>query len=196
MTGEAAGSGALYQIDAAQSEFIARAFAEGLLSFVGHNPTFAVRKFGGEIQFADDERKVESVLVVVKSDSLVLLDNVSDKDASEIETTTDEKVLETRRFDEIIFVSKDVSLERISDTHYSVRANPYLSLHGETRAETIEARAEINGECIRAAGEFTLSQSDFNIEQIKALGGTLKVKDEVEVSFDIMGFALKSDFAS
>lgn len=193
MANEAKNSGARYRIDAVHSEFTVQAFAEGLLSFVGHNPTFAVRKFGGEIQFAADETKVDSLLLIVQSNSLGLLDDVSDKDAIEIEQTTDDKVLETKRFPEITFVSKDVSLERISNNQFNVRANGFLSLHGETRRQMIEAEAEINAENIRAVGDFKLSQSDFNIERIKSLGGTLKVKDEVEISFDITAEKVRTE---
>ncbi len=185
MSSSAENSGTRYRIDAGKSEFTVQAFAKGLLSFAGHNPTFAVRKFGGEIQMASGNREVDSMLLVAQADSLVLLDDVSDKDAAEIETRMDEDVLETARFSEITFVSKDVSLRQISGNQFDVRANGYLSLHGETRQKTIEAEAEISGEEIRAVGEFRLSQKDFNIEQVKALGGTLKVNDEVEISFDI-----------
>jgi len=38
-----------YRIDARRSEFTVQAFSEGMLSFMGHNPTFAVRRYGGEV---------------------------------------------------------------------------------------------------------------------------------------------------
>lgn len=185
MTEKTENAGARYRIDASRSEFTVQAFAKGLLSFVGHNPTFAVRKYGGEIQFAAGDSEVESVLLIVQADSLVLLDDVSDKDAAEIENTMDRDVLESARFPEIAFVSKDISLERISGGRFFARAKGFLSLHGETRQETIEAEVEMRSENIRAVGEFALNQNDFSIEQVKALGGTLKVKDEVKISFDI-----------
>lgn len=185
MPDESENSGTRYLINSSRSEFTVQAFAAGLLSFAGHSPTFAVRRYGGKIQFASGSQKVDSLLIAVQADSLVLLDDVNDADAVEIKSTLDEEVLETARFPEIVFVSRDISLERISGNLFYVQANGYLSLHGETRQKTIEAEAEINGENIRAVGKFTLCQSDFNIKQVKALGGTLKVKDEVKVSFDI-----------
>ena len=36
-----------YRFDPSLSRFTVRAFASGLLSFVGHSPTFAVRQFAG-----------------------------------------------------------------------------------------------------------------------------------------------------
>ena len=75
-----------------------------------------------------------------------------------------------------MFRSKKLQTENIA-----VTANGVISLHGETRPKTIEAVAEINNGNITADGEFSLRQSDFRIEQVKALGGTLKVKDEVKI---------------
>jgi polyisoprenoid-binding protein YceI len=152
---------------------------------MGHNPVFAVRRYGGEIQFADDDRTVESMLIVAEADSLSLRDNVSQKDRAEIEKTMREGVLETGKFSEIYFISKNIMLSEKSNGKIAVTANGMLSLHGETLPKTIEAEAEISNGNIRASGEFSLRQSDFNIEQVKALGGTLKVKDEVKISFDI-----------
>jgi polyisoprenoid-binding protein YceI len=182
---EAENSGTLYRIDAGQSGFIVQAFAKGLLSFVGHNPNFAVGRYGGEIRFAAGNEQVDSVLIVIQTESIELLDKMSEKDSAEIENTMHEEVLESRQFPEIVFVSKDVSLRRISGGQYNVRADGFLTMHGETRQKRIEAEAEINDKRVRAEGEFMLAQSDFNIKEVKALGGTLKVKDEVKISFDI-----------
>lgn len=185
MTGEAENSGLRYRIDASRSSFTAQAFAEGMLSFMGHNPTFAVGRYGGEIQFDSDNSAVNSMLLIAQAETLSLLDKVSAKDAAEIKNTMREEVLEISRHPEIVFVSRDVSMRQIADKKYSVEINGVLSLHGENRKQTIKAEAEIDGKTIRAQGEFKLKQSDFNIKQVKALGGTLKVKDVVEISFDI-----------
>lgn len=185
MSNEAKNSGTRYRIDAERGNFTVQAFAEGMLSFMGHNPTFAVRRYGGEIQFAGGDKQVESMLVVAEAESLSLRDNVSEKDRAEIENTMRNEVLETGNFSEISFVSKDVSIREMSSGKFSVTASGVLSLHGATLPKNINAVAEINNGNLRANGEFSLRQSDFNIGQFKALGGTLKVKDEVKITFDI-----------
>lgn len=183
MTNEPKNLAARYRIDASRGEFTVQAFAEGLLSFVGHNPTFAVRKYGGEICFSAGNP--DSLLLVARAETLSLLDNLSAKDAAEIQTAMREDVLDAQTFPEIVFVSKDVSMQEISDGHFAVKATGNLTLHGETRPQTIEAKAKIENEIIRAQGEFRLKQSDFDIKPVKALGGTLKVKDEVKITFNI-----------
>ncbi len=185
MSDEAENSGMHYKIDANRGAFTAQAFADGMLSFMGHNPTFAVSCYGGEIQLTPDNARVESFLLIAQAAKLTLLDEVSRKDAAEIENTMRGEVLEISRFSDITFVSKDVSMSPIDGEKYAVELKGFLSLHGETRPQAIKTNAIISGKTIRATGEFKLKQSDFNIKQVKALGGTLKVKDEVKISFDI-----------
>jgi len=185
MTNESENLRTRYRIDASSSEFTVQAFAEGMLSFMGHNPTFAVRRYGGEVQFASDNKSVDSMLLVAEAETLRLLDRVKEKDAAEIENTMLDDVLETHQFPEIVLVSKDVRMRQVAQTRYFAKIAGELSLHGVTRRNLIDVEAEINDGNLRAWGEFWLRQSDYNIKQVKALGGTLKVKDDVKISFDI-----------
>lgn len=77
---------ARYRINAARSRFIVRAFAGGMLSALGQNPTISIRDFTGEAQFVAGTLESASLRVVVESDSLVVADDVSDKDRQEIES--------------------------------------------------------------------------------------------------------------
>ncbi len=178
-------NGARFVIDASQGSITAQAFAEGIFSFAGHNPTFAARQFGGEIQLAANDAEVASMLVAVRTDSLWLIDDLNEKNRAEIEKAMREKVLQTAKFPEIYFVSKDVSMRQSANGKFTVKAIGTFSARGENQSQTIEAVAEISAAGIRATGEFFVRQSDFDIAQYKALGGTLKVKEEVKIRFDI-----------
>ncbi len=57
-----------------------------------------------------------------------------------------------------------------------------LTLHGVTRPTTFSV-AQQNG---RYRGTTILKQRDFGIEPISIVGGTVKVKDELKVEFDIV----------
>jgi hypothetical protein len=41
------------------------------------------------------------------------------------------------------------------------------------------------GDTLRAAGEFSVRQSDYEIRPVSAAGGTVKVKDDLKLTFDI-----------
>jgi hypothetical protein len=43
----------------------------------------------------------------------------------------------------------------------------------------------MNGDTLRAYGEFSIRQSDYGIAPVSAAGGTLKLKDELKFNFDI-----------
>jgi polyisoprenoid-binding protein YceI len=174
-----------YRIDRGQSRFTVRAFAEGLLSAFGHNPLIAVCGFGGQVQFVPSTLESASVLVLVRADSLKVVDSGSEKDRTEIEHSMRDEVLEVERYPEIVFVSKDVTPNRLSDNVYQVRVNGNLSLHGVRQPLPIDTHVTINDNGLRAKGEVTLRQTEFNIKRVSTLGGTLKVKDEVQIFFDI-----------
>jgi len=55
-----------------------------------------------------------------------------------------------------------------------------------TRPLTVPARVTVNGDSLRAAGDFSILQSDYEIQLVSVAGGALKVKDEVRLSFDIV----------
>jgi polyisoprenoid-binding protein YceI len=174
-----------YRVDPSQSRFTVQAFAEGLLSAFGHNPLIAVCGFGGQVQFIPGTLESASVLILVRADSLTVVDAGSEKDRAEIERVMREEVLEAERYPEIAFIRKDVMANRLSENVFQVRFNGNLSLHGVTRPLPIDARVTLNESGLRANGEVTLRQTDYNIKLVSALGGTLRVKDDVKVSFDI-----------
>jgi hypothetical protein len=43
----------------------------------------------------------------------------------------------------------------------------------------------LKGDTLRAAGEFSIRQSDYEIRPASAAGGTVKLKDELKLSFDV-----------
>jgi polyisoprenoid-binding protein YceI len=176
-----------YRIDARQSRFVVQVEASGLLSVFGHNPVIAICGFGGDVQFDAAALDRASLLMLVQANSLALIGEVTEKDRPEIERMMRDEVLDTSRHPEIVFMSTSVSINQVTDTRYQARITGSLSLHGLTRSHTLDAQVMVNGNALRAQGEFPLRQSDYNIKPVSVMGGTLKVKDEVKLSFDIVG---------
>ena len=175
-----------YQVNPRASRFTVQAFAEGLLSAFGHNPRFNAGDLFGVVKFHKDDLKASSLEFTVKADSLQVSDKVSEKDRREMERMMKEEVLETARFPNIVFVSKAVTATRIYEGFYRLTIAGQLSLHGVTRDHTIEAQVRLMEDSLRAEGESRLLQSNYGIKRVSVAGGTLKVKDEVKLSFAIV----------
>lgn len=176
-----------FQIDANRSRFLVRASATGLLSAFGHNPTIAIRGFSGEVKFNPETPETASLVIRIQANSLVVTDDVSDKDRREVERQMREDVLEVERFPEIVFQSTSISAEKIFAGQYRAKINGQVTLHGITRDVQFDTQViGGGGDSLRANGEFTLRQTDFNIKPISAVGGTIKLKDELKFTFDIV----------
>jgi len=181
-----AASGVRYALDPRVSRFTVRAFATGMLSAFGHSPTIAIRDFTGEALVNPDHPEAGCLHVTVRATSLSVTNDVSDKDRREIEREMQENVLESAKYPEIVYDCPQVSVENPGNGNYSVKLLGSLTLHGVTRRQPIQARLAVTGDMLRAFGEFSVRQSDYNIKPVSAIGGGLKVKDELEFSFDIV----------
>jgi len=177
------GTSVIYRVNPRKSRFTVQAFAEGLFSAFGHNPKLNARDIAGEVQFHPDNLEASSLRFSVKADSLSVSDDVSEKDRREIERMMKDEVLETSRYPEIIFQSKSVTADRIYEGFYRVKITGQLSLHGVSRDHLLDTQVRLVENGLRAEGESTLRQSDYGIKRVSVAGGTLKVKDEVKLSF-------------
>jgi polyisoprenoid-binding protein YceI len=178
-------AGVHYHIDGSQSRFMVHAFAGGLLSFAAHNHNIAIRDFSGDADVTYGTVEPASLNMRVKSASLAVTDKISDSDREKIETTMRNDVLETSRYPEITFQSTGVSATKLDEGKYQAKVQGNLTLHGATRSVTINARLDFGTNELHAVGEFPIRQSQFGIKPVSVAGGTIKVKDEVKLSFDI-----------
>ena len=173
-----------YKIDVGMSRFTARAFATGLFSSLGHNPTLAIQEYSGEASFLPDGLQQASIKISVQSASLAVTDDISQKDRTEIENRMRQDVLETSQYPEIVFEGSQIVASKVGDDSYAANVTGNMTLHGVTRSETIYAQVSVTADTFRAYGEFSLKQTDYGIKLVSVAGGTLKVKDEVKITFD------------
>jgi len=176
-----------FVIDAKRSRFTAQAFSTGLLSAFGHNPKIAVRGIEGDAQFVADDATLKDARahVKIRADSLEVIDDISEKDRREIHRQMYDEVLETDRFPEILYECSQATASGGGDRYWVVLQGE-LTLRGMTRTLPVSARVVITGDSLRASGEFSVRQSDYEIALVKVAGGAIKLKDEVKCTFDIM----------
>ncbi|WP_433966661.1 YceI family protein [Tunturiibacter gelidiferens] len=175
-----------YIVDARTSRFTVQAFATGLLSAVGHNPTIGVRNFSGDVNFSSEAIQGSEFRMSIKANSLSVQDDISDKDRREIERLMNERVLETAKYPEIVYEAPLFSITRMGESLYTANLDGSLTLHGVTHRLPVTARVAIFGTVLRASGDFTLKQTDYGIRPISVAGGAIKLKDELKFCFEMV----------
>ncbi len=183
---EAQTNTARYTIDSDKSRFIVRAFAGGFLSALAHDHTISIREFDGETDFTFGTVEPASLQMTIKAGSLAVTDKISDKDRQKIEGTMRDEVLEVSKYPEITFKSSSVSATKTGDGQYQASIKGEITLHGVSRPLTIPAQLEFGDKVLHAKGAFSLKQSSFSIKPVSVAGGTIKVKDELKFTFDII----------
>jgi polyisoprenoid-binding protein YceI len=163
-------------IDTQHSVLTVRVYKAGAFSAFGHEHTIRAPIQSGTF----DENK-GSVEFVVDTRALRVVDSdVSDKDRSEIQNTMlGAKVLDSEQFHGIRFHSTEVT--RGSENRWTVNGD--LTLHGQTHPVKLDVERHDG----RYRGSARLRQSEFGIKPVTVAGGTIKVKDEVRVEFEIVG---------
>ncbi|MGA3210585.1 MAG: YceI family protein [Terriglobales bacterium] len=174
-----------YAIQAKGSTFTVKAFATGLLSAFGHSPTISIPDFEGEILLNPDAVEQSSVRVVIHSASMTVIDDIREKDRTEINRTMHQEVLESDGYPKIVYEGERFTASKMGAGQYWGVLNGDLTLHGVTRNQAISVRVSVDGDTLRATGDFSIRQSDFEIKPVSAAGGTIKIKDELKLSFNI-----------
>lgn len=177
---------ARYRIDAAQSRFTVRAFAGGFLSAFAHDHTIAIRDFAGHADFTYGTVEPASLEMTIKAASLEITDKVSTSDRQKIEGTMRDEVLEIAKYPDISFKSTSVNASKTGEGQYQARIAGELTLHGVTRPVTMTTQLEFGDKTLRAKGGFAIKQSNFSIKPVSVAGGTIKVKDELKFTFEIV----------
>lgn len=153
-----------------------------MLSGLGHNPVVAVSDFTGDAHWDPAEPKEATLRLKIRSASLAVQNDISDKDRREMERVMRDDVLEVSRYPEIIFEGAAVS----ASANGRVEIDGTLSLHGVTRRERVTAQLALTGDILRAFGDFAIRQTDYRIKLASVAGGALKLKDELKFNFDIL----------
>lgn len=163
-------------IDTEKSALTIRVGKTGFFSAFGHE-----HEISAPIEEGSFSVNPPAMEVTVDARKLRVMDkDISDKDRAEIqETMLGAKVLDSERFPRITFRSSQI--DAIKDGRWMVHGE--LMLHSQTKPVVV--RVDREGDHYRGSAE--LKQTDFGITPVTVAGGTVKVKDQVRVEFDVVG---------
>jgi polyisoprenoid-binding protein YceI len=173
-------------IDSGASRFTVKAFADGMTSGLGHNPTIAIREFSGETEFPIESLEAVTLNLTIRSNSLRVQDEMRDDDRRMVERIMNEEVLLTSKYPEISYRSDDIKTIKVTESMYKAEIHGKLTLNGVTRKQEVGAQVAIGPYNLRANGNFELRQSDFGIRKINVAGGSLTLRDELKFAFFVV----------
>ncbi len=162
-------------VDTARSSIKVKVQKTGLFSAFAHNHTIESPLASGRL----DTEKRTALLTFNAKEMKVLDEGVKGSERADIDQTMkSDKVLDVNRFPEIRFVSTSITPQNAG--RYQVRGD--LTLHGTTRP--VEFPISFSRD--RYSGSVNLKQTDFGIAPVSIAGGAVKVKDVIEVVFEIV----------
>jgi polyisoprenoid-binding protein YceI len=185
-----------YTIVPSESSFWVFVAKAGLFSAFAHDHEIGVKRFSGRVTIPSTGASGAgagsvtngSLQLEIEAKSLAVLDKKpSEADKKKIFDAMHNDVLESGKYETIEFKSAAVSdWKQTGEDAYNFTLAGDLRLHGVTKRIAVPVRLTVTPQQLRATGQCTLRQSDFGIKPYSAAGGTVKVKNEVVVHFDIV----------
>jgi polyisoprenoid-binding protein YceI len=173
-------------VDSRRSTITIHVSKTGLLAALGHDHFVSAAIVSGE--FNDKENPHVTLTVDARAMKVMPERDVSPKDQAQIQETMQRKVLESDKYPLIQFRSS--SAAEAADRSWKIAG--LLTLHGVARPVSVEAKRQ--GEAW--AGSARIKQSDFGMQPVSVAGAVVKVKDELEIRFEIYTVSSASTAAS
>jgi polyisoprenoid-binding protein YceI len=163
----------------------------GALSFAGHRHEVAA-PVTGLIRVDPGDLGASSVeLTFATARFRVLTEGEPEGDAPKVEEVMrGPRVLDSARFGEIRFRSRTVSGRAVGGAgvaaEYEVQVTGDLTVLGVTREVVVPMKVVLDGDTLRARGQSTIRHDQFGLTPVTAAGGTVRVRNEIEIGFDIV----------
>ena len=184
----AGAQGTSYAIDTQQSKMEIHVGKEGAFKAFGHDHLIAAKQLSGEVQFDPQKIDKSSVRLHVPTKYITVIDpGESEKDRKEVEATMEsDKVLDVAKFPEITFTSTSISAAKKTSDGWELTLSGKLNLHGVEKAVSFPLHVHADNNELRAQGEVSILQTDYGVTPVKVGGGTVKVKDKLKITFNIV----------
>jgi polyisoprenoid-binding protein YceI len=163
-------------IDVEKSKLTIHVGKAGLFSVAGHEHQISAPIAEGVV----NEAEPAHISFRIDAPKLALMKEINESEANQaqIQQTMQTKVLESERYPAIEFHSTSVA--KSADNAWQVKGE--LTLHGQTHAVNATVRRQAEA----YVGRCQIKQTDFGITPVTAGGGTVKVKNELEIEFSVV----------
>lgn len=171
----------MWSLDGSHGELLIRTGVAGRAGQLGHRLTIAMRSWQATTHWDSDEPVSAELTVDAGSLEVVRgeggLAPLSGPEKVLVRSNA-LRSLGARRFPRITFAAK--MIEKTDDGY---RLTGTLTIHGKARTQTVDVRTDDLDGSWWLSSETTVRQSEFGIKPYSQLLGSLKVADDVTVSF-------------
>lgn len=175
-----------YSFSATQSQLTLTLIQEGVLRKLHPTHHVGVKSFTGRIQLPADESKAFAELDAEAKSFANIDKSMSDFERSGFHKVLHEEVLASKQHPTIKFRSTSITNVQKSGDNRSFTLHGDLTLRGVTRRVAFPVKVTINGHQLRATGEENIKQTDFGITPYSGGLGTIKIGDQLKVSFVVV----------
>jgi polyisoprenoid-binding protein YceI len=168
--------GETWAIDTQKSSFTVHVFKSGLFSAFGDNHEVRATVASGSV--SDGDKPAVEIEVDARKMTVLDPDLAKEKRAEVQKRMLGPEVLDVAKFPEIRF--KSTAVKAIGEGRWRVEGDL------ELRGKSVPLSFEVTGTKERFRGSATVRQRAFGIEPISVAGGTVKVRDDLKVDFEIV----------
>lgn len=188
-SGAAHGEERVFRVDPNRGEFQVGTVKGGVLGAFAHDHLVGVSFYAGEIRFDPINPNRSSVWFDIPAGALTVRDpGVKWGERQKIESTMKgPRVMDVQQYPRIRFESSSVVYKPDTGDRRRLEVNGTLNLHGVARQIALPVTFWTAGDTCFAEAETWLRQTDYGMKPYSAGLGTIRVKDEVRISFHLIG---------
>jgi polyisoprenoid-binding protein YceI len=176
-----------YRVAPDESQFEVEVGRAGLFKVFGHDHRIRVGAFTGTVVWNSDEPESSRFTLEVDPTSLSVADEKLDEDdRAKVQGEMETKVLALSEYATIIFTSSRVRVRDKRGEAMRLELEGTLKLRGESHPLKVPVTLEFSGERMTVTGELELDTKRWGVPQISALGGSVKTKEKLGLTFEIV----------
>jgi polyisoprenoid-binding protein YceI len=173
--------GVVWTLDASDGALLIRTGVTGRAARMGHRLTIAMKRWQATVSWSGAEPVTAELAVEIDSFEVLRgeggVKGLSGPEKALVKSNA-LKSLNASRYPEIRFTA-----DAIDKTDNGYRLTGKLHIHGKSREHVIDLRTEDLGDSWRVSTESSVRQTDYGVKPYSLLMGSVRVADDVAVSF-------------
>lgn len=177
-------------VAADESELEVQVGRAGLFKVFGHDHRIRVGAFTGTVEWNSEDPESSRFTLEVDPASLSVADEELDEDdRAKVQGDMETKALALSEHATIAFTSTRVRVRDTRGGALRLELEGTLHLRGESQPLEVPVTVELSGERMTVSGELELDSKRWGVPQISALGGSVKTKEKLRLTFEIVALA-------